>query len=117
MVAVAAAALAAVSGDRFITVDTVELPASGFDPSNMSLVINQTLRSCRKAGKPVIERSGMVIRILPQSQPATSNGRTPCATPRAKNKQLVYLGPLDRGTYRVQVVTGDSKIFKVLNIY
>jgi hypothetical protein len=111
-----AAALAAPDQDPFVSVQSVELPAQGLDPHNMTIVLNESIKGCRRAGNPIVIRDGNVIRVLPTSDPVAKT-RAPCSTGALITKEVVQLGSLDKGTYHVQVVTAKTRIFKVLNIY
>ena len=101
--------------DAYIEVTSVELPSEGFDPRKMSLVIRQAVSGCRKAATPVIQRQNSYIRILPRSEMVA--GRCPSSSAVRETSQIVQLGRLERGTYRVRVVTEKSRVYKILNIY
>jgi hypothetical protein len=101
--------------DRFVTVDLVELPAMGFTPSAGELVVHMRVRGCRSLVAPDVEKRGTMIYILPRSQPG--EGRCPSANASKKESQTVRLGALVEATYRIKIVTEDSTVTKVLNIY
>jgi hypothetical protein len=103
-------------GDAYIDVTKVELPSQGLDPAHMTVVVHQTVRGCRKAAEPIVEQKNMVIRILPRST-VTDSGRCPSSAQASRIIQTARLGTLGRGTYRLQILTERTKIFKVLNIY
>lgn len=105
-------------GDSYVRVDKVELPAVGLDPQNLSLVLLETIDSCRKLEKPQVERNQQFIRIVPRSSKIEG-----CRAPASKNQgrkqeqQVIALGTLPRGTYRVRVITADDVTYKILNVY
>lgn len=105
--------------DRYITINSVELPLYGTDPNDMKIVVNMKTSGCRAVAQPLINRNGNYIQIFPRSQALkeSSSCRAPASNGGAPVEQSISLGRLAPGTYKVRVMTDQSRVAKILNIY
>lgn len=101
--------------DRYTTIDKVEL-ANNIDPSDIVVSVHQRVNGCRTVREPTIMRRNKYIQVFLQTESASS-GRAPCQIKSVASTQSVHLGSLPKGTYRLRVITEESQIAKVLNIY
>lgn len=101
--------------DPFLKVSSVELPSGGSDPQRIAIIVTLASTGCRTLVHPVVDRRMEFITVLPRSV-AVKGGRCPSGE-NASMTQLIELGSLPRGTYRLRVATGKAVVRKILNVY
>jgi hypothetical protein len=108
------------TGDFHIRVEKVELPEHGLNPENLSIVIHQSVKGCRIAIAPKIERHDNVIEVLPRSAPIEGRriaASRPCGIATSRATQVAELGKLPQGNYKLRIKTGLNTVHKVLEVY